>query len=150
MAMNTGLLVALEVRSSTIHGRGVFAACDIPAGTPIGCYGGRRFQDEASHPGQTRSGITYLFALSDGSFIDGARGGNATRFINHSCTPNCAALEVDTDGRLSVVIESLHPIGRGQELLLDYALETPATDVELFACRCGTRSCRGTMVRTAC
>jgi SET domain-containing protein len=36
-------------------------------------------------------GVTYLFALSDGATIDGSDGGNATRYINHSCRPNCVA-----------------------------------------------------------
>ena len=38
-------------------------------------------------------GITYLFNLSDGTTIDGGDGGNATRFLNHACKPNCEAVE---------------------------------------------------------
>lgn len=127
----------------------MFATCDIPAGARIGRYGGQRFADGDPHPGKEIPGLTYLFALSDGTYIDGARGGNATRFINHSCTPNCVALEVESDGRLNIVIQSLCPIGRGEELFLDYALEVAETDVDRHECRCGTPACRGTMAGPA-
>ena len=148
MTKKADLLSALDVRSSTIHGRGVFAADDIPAGAQIGRYGGRRTngEDERAHtPSAPSAAPTYVFGLSDGSYIDGARGGNATRFINHSCTPNCVAFEVETGRGLSIVIEALHPIGQGQELLLDYSLEIAESDTDLYACRCGTPNCRGTM-----
>jgi SET domain-containing protein len=135
----------LEVRTSPIHGQGVFAARDIPAGTRIGRYGGRRYR-EHEHPGRADdSEVVYLFGLSDGSFIDGGRGGNATRFINHSCAPNCVAHEVRTGGRLNIEIEALHPIPAGAELYLDYALEVAESDEDTYPCLCGTQACRGTM-----
>jgi SET domain-containing protein len=145
MTKKADLMSALDVRSSTIHGRGVFAAGAIPMGARIGRYGGRRFAGEDERLLARRQGPTYLFGLSDGSYIDGARGGNAMRFINHSCAPNCVALEVETDRGLSIVIEAMSLISLGQELLLDYALEIAESDVDLYACRCGTSACRGTM-----
>ncbi|RYH12641.1 MAG: SET domain-containing protein [Alphaproteobacteria bacterium] len=49
----------------------------------------------------------YLFALSDGGYIDGRRGGNATRRLNHCCAPNCHAQEYRRpDGRLEIRIET--------------------------------------------
>ncbi len=139
------LLAALDVRSSAIHGRGVFAASDIPATTRIGRYSGRRLPGDEALPQQLPSKPTYLFALSNGAYIDGARGGNATRFINHSCAPNCVAFEVETARGPGIVIEALQPIAQGQELLLDYALDIADAEADLYACRCGASSCRGTM-----
>ncbi len=145
MPKQNDLLTALDVRSSAIHGRGVFANRDIPTGAQIGRYSGKRLAGEAERPSLSNAEPTYLFALSDGSLIDGARGGNATRFINHSCVPNCAAFEVRLGRGLAIVIEAAQPIPQGQELLLDYALDIAGADTALYTCRCGARGCRGTM-----
>jgi len=52
------------------------------------------------HPRKTRivhpvwnDQLTYPFGLSDGSIIDDAEGGNATRHINHACVPNVEVVE---------------------------------------------------------
>ncbi|MBN3848864.1 SET domain-containing protein [Paraburkholderia sp. Ac-20342] len=48
---------------------------------------------------------TFLFALSDGRYcIDARNGGNAARWINHRCAPNCEAIEErDREGVLERV-----------------------------------------------
>jgi hypothetical protein len=53
--------------------------------------------------------------------IDRGRRGNAARWINHSCAPNCSSFE-DDDGR--VFIEARRAIAAGEELTYDY----PAVD----------------------
>jgi SET domain-containing protein len=73
-------------------------------------------------------------------------GGNAARWINHACNPNCEADEVD--GR--IFIKARRAIKAGEELFYDYGLVideryTPALK-KRFECRCGTRGCRGTML----
>ena len=50
--------------------------------------------------------------------IDGKHGGNSSRWINHSCDPNCEADE--DDGR--VFIKALRDIEAGEELIYDYGL----------------------------
>jgi SET domain-containing protein len=40
------------------------------------------------------AGHTFVFGLSDGRGIDGNRGGNSARFLNHACEPNCEAIEM--------------------------------------------------------
>jgi len=138
---------AIEVRSSGIHGLGVFATADMPSETPIGRYTGRRSSAEDVAARDWDASLTYLFGLSDGSVIDGARGGNATRHLNHSCAPNCQAFEVQgPGGRLTVQIETLLPVSRGDELSIDYALNMDAGRPEDFPCRCGAPACRGTML----
>ncbi len=64
-------------------------------------------------------GHTFLFGLSDGRVIDGGRGGNSTRWLNHACDANCQAVE--EAGR--VFIEATRAIEPGEELLIDYCLE---------------------------
>ena len=89
-----------EVRRSAIHGRGVFATEAIPRGERIIEYKGQRVSwDEAmkrpdSDPDDPAH--TFLFELEDGRVIDARVRGNAARWINHSCAPNCRAYE-DSD-----------------------------------------------------
>lgn len=138
------------VKTSTIHGTGIFARRTIEPGACIVEYQGERImwevaQDRADAEGPLNH--TYFFSLNDGRIIDGGSGGNEARFINHSCEPNCEAVEHD-DGR--VYIYSVLEIAAGEELSYDYALifeerHTPAVK-KAFACYCGAPSCSGSML----
>jgi SET domain-containing protein len=138
------------VKSSAIHGKGVFARRAIPVGTCVIEYRGVRAPWSEAAGRKDDSGplnLTYFFSLNDGRVIDGSRNGNDARFINHSCEPNCQALEHD-DGR--VFIYAMQNIPRGSELSYDYALiyeerHTPAVK-RAFACHCGAPSCSGSML----
>lgn len=139
------------VRHSAIHGRGVFAARPIRKNQTIIEYRGERTTwDEAntrplSDPDNPHH--TFLFGLDDGRVIDADVGGNAARWINHSCRPNCETYE-DEDDR--VFIAARRPIARGEELTYDYQLDWQGrlskAEREAYACRCGARGCRGTML----
>jgi len=140
-----------SVRRSAIHGRGVFASRTIRKGTVIIEYRGQRTTWEAASERQDNDPSdpqhTFIFATSDGRVIDASRRGNAARWINHSCTPNCYAFE-DSEGR--VFIEASRTIRAGDELTYDYQLEleervTAKLRAE-YACRCGTKRCRGTLL----
>src|SRR5690606_26357558 len=82
-----------------------------------------------------------------GRVIDASVRGNAARWINHSCAPNCESQE-DDDGR--VFIEAKRPIAKGEELTYDYRLTIDGrltkAEREWFTCRCGAARCRGTML----
>jgi SET domain-containing protein len=139
-------LEGIEVRRSEVHGQGVFALRGWRAGEEIGPYSGRRHAPGQTHPDWDDQ-LTYLFGLSDGSVVDGAHGGNATRHINHACTPNVEAIErrADNDG-LELVIRAIRRIRAGDELFLDYALVIDVDDDPAdYPCACGTDACRGTM-----
>ncbi len=141
-----------EVRPSCLHGKGVFAACDIPAETCIIEYRGRRITPEeadempASRPDDPNH--TFFFSLSNGKIIDGGQRGNAARWINHSCSPNCEARENESGSRL--YIYSLRDIAEGEELYFDYALQIEGRKTkklrEQYRCLCGSPDCRGTML----
>jgi SET domain-containing protein len=137
----------VETRISGVHGLGVFALHALPAGTIIGLYEGQRYTPDEVEQGEWDSRLTYLFALSDGAVIDGAKGGNATRHLNHACEPNCEAVEYqDERGELAVRIETTRRVQQGEELFLDYALIIDeAEDPADYPCCCGTPACRGTM-----
>ena len=85
-----------------------------------------------------------LFSLDSGDTIDASVGGNAARFINHSCAPNCEAIQ-EGDRIFIFAIQNIPP---GAELAYDYALQieanpTPAR-LRQYGCRCGAPTCRGT------
>ena len=139
------------VRNSPIHGRGVFAARTIRKGEDIIEYLGRRVTseeaDELPDSDPSNPYHTFLFELNDGRVIDAARGGNASRWINHSCRPNCEPYE-DDDCR--VFIAAKRTIRAGEVLGYDYKLNVPGRHTQRllanYACRCGAPRCRGTMV----
>ena len=140
----------IQVRRSGIHGRGVYAVAPIAAGQRVIEYTGERISwDEAMerHPHDPEQpNHTFYFHVDDGQVIDALYGGNSSRWINHACDPNCEADEVD--GR--IFIKSLRALKPGQELFYDYGLiidekYTPKLKKE-YACRCGAKSCRGTML----
>jgi SET domain-containing protein len=139
------------VRNSTIHGRGVFATRTIRRGTPIVEYRGRRISmeaaDELPDSDPNNPFHTFLFELNDGRVIDAGRGGNAARWINHSCQPNCEPFE---DDECRVYIAARRTIRAGEELAYDYKLNVPgrrtARLLANYACRCGAPRCRGTMI----
>ncbi len=140
----------IQVRTSGVHGRGVFAIAPIPAGEVLIEYTGERIGwDEAMdrHPHDPKQpNHTFYFHIDTGEVIDALHGGNSSRWINHSCEPNCEADEVD--GRVFIkALQDLHP---GEELFYDYGLVideryTPKLKKE-FACYCGSPQCRGTML----
>ena len=139
------------VRRSHIHGRGVFAARTIRKGTDIIEYRGERITmkeaDRRPDSDPDNPYHTFLFELDDGRVIDADVRGNAARWINHSCAPNCEPYE-DDDGR--VFIAAKRTIRKGEELAYDYQLNIDGRVTkamrEAYACRCGAPRCRGTML----
>lgn len=141
----------IQVRRSGVHGKGVFALQPIEPGEVLIEYTGDRIDwDEAlrRHPHDpSNPEHTFYFQLRTGEVIDALYDGNASRWINHSCDPNCEAEETD-DGR--VFIKALRPIAPGEELSYDYGLTideryTPALK-KRYECRCGAPHCRHTML----
>ena len=141
-----------RVLESPIHGRGVFAARTIRKGETIIEYRGRRSTwEEASEAEDDGDPYhTFLFSLDDGRVIDAGVRGNAARWINHSCAPNCETYE---DDRGRVYIEARRTIRAGEELSYDYHLEVDGKVGprlrRAYACRCGAPRCRGTMLARA-
>lgn len=147
----------IEMRSSPIHGNGVFAIADIPEGAEIIEYAGKRLthaRADHKYGGTSITGHTFLFTLNDDYVIDGNQDGNDARWINHSCDPNCEAIldENEADPKRSrVFIEAIRAIKPGEELTYDYGItlaerHTPRLK-KIWACRCGSKKCTGTMLK---
>jgi uncharacterized protein len=141
----------IQVRRSGVHGKGVYALVDLAEGETLIEYTGevitwdeaqRRHPHDPSDPNHT-----FYFHIDDGHVIDAKHGGNSSRWINHSCSPNCEAEETP-QGR--VFIRALRNIAAGEELFYDYGLVvdepyTRALKAE-YPCWCGSPNCRGTLL----
>ena len=140
----------IQTRRSGVHGKGVFAVRPLAEGEMLIEYGGeviswkealRRHPHDPLDPNHT-----FYFHIDDKHVIDGKQGGNSSRWINHSCKPNC---EADEDGG-RVFIKALRNIEPGEELFYDYGLiidarYTPKLLAE-YPCWCGAKKCRGTLL----
>ena len=140
----------IQTRRSGVHGKGVFALQDLAEGETLIEYVGEVIDwPEAleRHPHDpAQPNHTFYFHLDDGRVIDANVGGNSSRWINHSCDPNCQADE--EDGR--VFIKALRNIAAGEELFYDYGLMIDARYTKKllaeYPCWCGADNCRGTLL----
>ncbi len=140
----------IQTRRSGVHGKGVFAVQALAEGEKLIEYIGevinwtealRRHPHDPADPNHT-----FYFHIDEDHVIDAKVGGNSSRWINHSCKPNCEADE--EDGR--VFIKALRSIKPGEELFYDYGLiidarYTPKLLAE-YPCWCGAEKCRGTLL----
>ncbi len=146
--------VAYVQRASPRHGDGVFAAVPIAAYSPVIEYTGELIthaEAEARYPTVPGAGAaehTFVLQLDEERAIDANVGGNAARFINHSCAPNLEPIRVGD----AMWLFAVRDIAAGEELGYDYAIElderhTPAAK-RRFPCACGATTCRGTLLRS--
>ncbi len=140
----------IQVRRSGVHGKGVFALQDIAEGETLIEYVGEVISwDEAQdrHPHDPEDpNHTFYFHVNEDRVIDALYGGNSSRWINHSCDPNCEADE-DND---RIFIKAIRNIQAGEELNYDYGLiiDEPYTKKlkAEYPCWCGSAHCRGTLL----
>ena len=123
---------ALEIRATERKGRGVFAACLIPAGTRILRLEGRQFKSRDVPPDSMAMQIDDdLWLCSDGTLLDDC--------INHSCEPNTGFAENDP------VLYALRDIAAGEELSWDYSTSISEPGWSLV-CLCESKQCRGVIL----
>ena len=153
------MLRPFRVKRSPIHGNGVFAARNLPAGQRVIRYCGKVVtHDDADelYDGSVESGHTFLFTLNEAYIIDANQRGNDARWINHSCEPNCEAVIVEDDNgdraKDRIYIETTRAIRKGEELTYDYGINPECRQTarlkQIWACRCGHTQCTGTMLKT--
>jgi hypothetical protein len=150
-ASTTTPSLSFEIRQSPVAGMGAFATRAIAKGTRLIEYTGERIRQSVADARYDDDAMdhhhTFLFSVDARTVIDASSGGNEARFINHSCDPNCEALQ---EGK-RIFIESRRDIEPGAELFYDYGLERDEPFQEswktLYVCKCGAPGCRGTMIR---
>ena len=140
----------IQTRRSGVHGKGVFALQDLAEGETLIEYVGeviswpealRRHPHDPAQPNHT-----FYFHINETRVIDANVGGNSSRWINHSCQPNCEADEIGE----RVFIKALRNIAAGDELFYDYGLVIDARYTKKlladYPCWCGAPDCRGTLL----
>jgi hypothetical protein len=134
------LAPGLAVQKSPIDGRGCFATQFFPKGKKIAEYTGELI-DEREVERRIRTRRKHrICAVERDRHIDGARGGNGTHYINHSCRPN-SYMRVTHGHLLFMALRDIHP---GEEITCDY-VSTHHPDS--YRCRCKAEGCRGTLNR---
>jgi SET domain-containing protein len=121
----------IEKRRSSIQGWGVFATRPITKNTRIVDYAGEKIGNRESLRREAqylRRGHIWCFKLNRLFVRDAAVGGNISRFINHSCEPNCYTQIVGE----TIWIRAARNIRKGEELTYDYATDGVGT----MPCRC--------------
>ncbi len=140
----------IAVRSSGIHGRGVFALRAIREDETVCEYKGEIISEAevARRYPENMDGLnhTFIFGVAHNHNIDGGSKGNIARWINHSCAPNCDTYEKDK----RMFVRAARDIRPGEELSYDYCIEageriTKAVKAR-WPCWCGAKKCRGTVL----
>ncbi|CAI5727242.1 unnamed protein product [Hyaloperonospora brassicae] len=101
----------------------------------------RRLLHHAKHSPEDKN--MYIMELGKGEYIDARFKGSVSRFINHSCDPNCHLLKWRVKGVNRIAITALTDIEPGTELSYDYQFHTK--QAMEWKCHCKAACCRGTM-----
>lgn len=123
-------------------GWGIVAAENIPGGSFIIEYVGEVIDSEELERRldlYSNSKHFYCLTLANGETIDACYKGNLSRFINHSCEPNCATQKWQVMGEIRVGIFAKRDISKGEELTFDYQFER--VGIKRQRCYCGATSC---------
>ncbi|XP_019221341.1 histone-lysine N-methyltransferase NSD3 isoform X3 [Oreochromis niloticus] len=83
----------------------------------------------------------YMLTLTKDRVIDAGPKGNSSRFINHSCSPNCETQKWTVNGDVRIGIFALCDIEAGTELTFNYNLHCVGN--RRTSCHCGSDNCSG-------
>ena len=120
----------LEVRDSSIHGRGIFTKSLIGEGEIICVIRGEVIDEAESIRREEEEGNVYIFFNGD-NYIDTSKT-ELIKNLNHYCTPNCYVDDRDEASLFLIADREIHP---GEELTIDY-------DYEEIYMHCGCPKCK--------
>ncbi|XP_055776026.1 histone-lysine N-methyltransferase NSD3-like isoform X4 [Salvelinus fontinalis] len=83
----------------------------------------------------------YMLTLTKDRVIDAGPKGNSSRFINHSCSPNCETQKWTVNGDVRIGLFTLCDIEAGTELTFNYNLDLVGN--RRSSCHCGAENCSG-------
>lgn len=101
----------------TRAGLGLYTTIRIKKGVRVIEYTGEKIPTEEAD----RRGGRYLFIVNKKQCVDGRRRENISRYINHSCKPNCYP-EINY-AETRIFIFAKRAIAPGEELTYDYGKE---------------------------
>ena len=130
--------MSVIVRSSPLHGAGVYITTQVKRGQRVLEYTGPRLTRAQCEHMYADTELTYLFSMDDPNVI--IDGFGTAAFVNHACDPNC---ETD-ESKNRIWIVALRDIAAGEELTYDYNL-FDGEPGDQAPCYCGSRHCRRTM-----
>ncbi|KAF1892425.1 hypothetical protein Lal_00010890 [Lupinus albus] len=82
----------------------------------------------------------YMCEIRKDFTIDATFKGNTSRFLNHSCDPNCVLEKWQVDGETRVGVFAARSIETGEPLTYDYRFVQFGPEVK---CHCGAANCQG-------
>ncbi|XP_047237014.1 histone-lysine N-methyltransferase NSD3 isoform X4 [Girardinichthys multiradiatus] len=83
----------------------------------------------------------YMLTLTKDRVIDAGPKGNSSRFMNHSCSPNCETQKWTVNGDVRIGLFALCDIEAGTELTFNYNLHCVGNRRK--SCHCGSDNCSG-------
>nr|XP_032619440.1 histone-lysine N-methyltransferase NSD2-like [Chelonoidis abingdonii] len=127
-------------------GWGLVAKRDIKKGEFVNEYVGELIDEEecrARIKYAHENDIThfYMLTIDKDRIIDAGPKGNYSRFMNHSCQPNCETLKWTVNGDTRVGLFAVCDIPAGTELTFNYNLDCLGN--EKTVCKCGAPNCSG-------
>lgn len=136
----------VEIFKTRKKGWGLRAADDLPANTFVMEYVGevirsKEFRSRVKKYTKQKIKHHYFMALRSDEIIDATVKGNLTRFINHSCEPNCETQKWTVNGDLRIGFFTIKNVQAGEEITFDYQFQRYGRKAQ--KCYCGTPSCRG-------
>lgn len=136
----------VEVFKTKKKGWGLRTTTELPAGSFIMEYVGevvrsKEFRSRIKKYTKQKVKHHYFMALRSDEIIDATCKGNLTRFINHSCEPNCETQKWTVNGELRIGFFTIKDLQPGEEITFDYQFQRYGRKAQ--KCYCETPSCRG-------
>jgi hypothetical protein len=141
-----GLYAEVEVFKTEMKGWGLMANKELPRYSFVMEYCGEvctpeEFEIRRGRYECDKRRHYYFMSLKTDEIIDATGKGNLSRFINHSCDPNCETQKWTVNGKLRVGFFALRNIAKGEELTFDYQFQRFGESAQ--KCHCGSENCRG-------
>lgn len=136
----------VEIFKTRKKGWGLRAITDLPPNAFIMEYVGevirlKEFRSRVKKYTKQKIKHHYFMALGSDEIIDATVKGNLTRFINHSCEPNCETQKWTVLGDLRIGFFTIKDVQAGEEITFDYQFQRYGRKAQ--RCYCDTPSCRG-------
>ncbi|CAL8345488.1 unnamed protein product [Lota lota] len=98
-------------------------------------------QQRIKHAHENHVTDFYMLTLTKDRVIDAGPRGNSSRFVNHSCSPNCETQKWTVNGDVCIGIFTLCDIEAGTELTFNYNMYCVGN--RRTSCHCGADNCSG-------
>uniref|UniRef100_A0A8C1Z3L8 Histone-lysine N-methyltransferase, H3 lysine-36 specific n=1 Tax=Cyprinus carpio TaxID=7962 RepID=A0A8C1Z3L8_CYPCA len=134
----------VEIFRTLSRGWGLRSVSDIKKGAFVNEYVGEVIDEEEcrariKHAQENNICNFYMLTLDKDRIIDAGPKGNQSRFMNHSCQPNCETQKWTVNGDTRVGLFALEDIPTGVELTFNYNLECLGNGKTV--CKCGAPNC---------